>query len=64
MNRGFNNRKAGVKILRQCGFKEGIMNDVVYIMMKVGNLNIPWLTIVNQHLQSIFNNHIFNRFEL
>lgn len=28
------------------------MNGVAYIMMKVGNLNVPWLTIVNQHLQS------------
>lgn len=40
------------------------MNDVIYIMMKVGNLNVPWLTIVNQHLQSTLNNHILNRFEL
>lgn len=29
-----------------------MINGVAYIMMKVGNLNVPWLTIVNQHLQS------------
>lgn len=46
-------RPAGLKMLELCGFKEEMTSAGAYLVMKVGNLNIPWLTVVNKHLDSL-----------
>ena len=43
----------GIRGLELTGFKEEIIGDVTYYVMKAGNLNIPWLTLLSQTLESM-----------
>ena len=59
VRRSFINRPAGAKLLKACGFVE----EDAYLVMKRGNLNIPWLTIINQRLESNLQGSLFTRAE-